>query len=481
MNHPRFVAGVDSSTQSCKYIVVNAATGALVASTALPHPEGTALDPSHWWNAFDGVGAAAARGVDAISITAQQHTTILLDEAGKSVRDAILWNDSRAAGQAQYLRNELGASEWIREVGSLPTAAHPVSKLRWLSENEPANAERVHHVMMPHDWLTWHMLGANNEPTTDRSDASGTGYWSPTANTYRENLMELAFGRRITAPRVLGPSERAGVTSSGLVVGAGSGDNASTLLGLGSRPGEAVISVGTSLTVSMTTDRLVSDETGNVSAMADASGSYLPIVATLNGARTLTSVARLLGVAIDELDMLANKAPPDAAGLAFLPYLDGERTPLLPDASGALLGLTRTSMRPENLARAAVLGLSCAIASAVDNLKSAGLAPTRLTMVGGGAKSLALRQAVADMTGIDVHWPEGFEFAARGAARQAAWTLTGELPDWGRPPARISVAGSNLDWVAPVREAHSTAVNRLTEQLSSDSAASDATSANLEP
>lgn len=448
------MAGVDSSTQSCKYITVDVTTGEVRRSTALPHPDGTALDPRHWWDAFTGVGAASLRGVKAVSITAQQHSTILLNKDNEPVYDAILWNDHRATQSALDLRHEYGQERWVRELGLVPTAAHPVSKLRWLARAHPETAGRLRKVMIPHDWLTWQLLGAKAEPTTDRSDASGTGYWTSTGAGYREDIMEFAFGRAPEVPRVLEPGERAGITRSGVVVGAGCGDNAAAVFGLGAEPGEAVVSIGTSMTVSMSDTMHVTDPAGHVADMADAAGAQLPIVATLNGARTLNSTARMLRLSLDELDMLAAGAPPDAQGLCFLPYLDGERTPLFPASRGALVGLTRQSMTPENLARAAVLGLACAIADAIDDLARAGLSVQRVTLIGGGSRSMALRQAVSDLTGRQVGWPEPREYAALGAARQAAWALTGELPDWPRPKRTFLDPSEDVEWAGDVRNRH---------------------------
>jgi xylulokinase len=454
MARPLLVAGVDSSTQNCKYITVDAATGEVRSSTALPHPDGTALDPRHWWDAFTGVGAASLRGVKAVSVTAQQHSTILLDNDNEPLCDAILWNDHRATQSALDLRHEYGQDRWVRELGLVPTAAHPVSKLRWLAQTHPETATRLRKVMIPHDWLTWHLLGAKGTPTTDRSDASGTGYWASTGAGYREDIMEFAFGRAPEVPRVLQPGERAGITRSGVVVGAGCGDNAAAVFGLGAEPGEAVVSIGTSMTVSMSDTMHVADPAGHVADMADAAGAQLPIVATLNGARTLNSTARMLRLSLDELDMLAAAGPPDAQGLCFLPYLDGERTPLLPESQGALVGLTRQSMTPENLARAAVLGLACAIADAIDDLVRAGLTVQRLTLIGGGSRSMALRQSVADLTGRQVTWPEPREYAALGAARQAAWALTGELPDWPRSELTFLDPSEDVEWAEDVRNRH---------------------------
>ena len=452
MARPLLVAGVDSSTQSCKYITVDVGTGEVIRSTALPHPDGTAVDPRHWWDAFTGVGAASPRGINAVSVTAQQHSTILLGKDNEPLCDAILWNDHRATQCALDLRHEYGQDRWAREIGMVPTAAHPVSKLRWLARTLPETAARLRKVMVPHDWLTWHLLGAKGEPTTDRSDASGTGYWSSTGAGYREDIMEFAFGRAPEVPRVLGPGERAGVTRSGVVVGAGSGDNAAAVFGLGAEPGEAVVSIGTSMTVSMSDTMHVVDPAGHVADMADAAGAQLPIVATLNGARTLNSTARMLRLSLDELDVLAAAGPPDAQGLCFLPYLDGERTPLLPESQGALVGLTRQSMTPENLARAAVLGLACAIADAIDDLARTGLTVQRVTLIGGGSRSTSLRQAVADLTGRQVGWPEPREYAAMGAARQAAWALTGEAPRWPHPHRTILDPSETADWTVGVRE-----------------------------
>ncbi len=452
MARPLLVAGVDSSTQSCKYITVDVATGNVHSSTALPHPDGTAIDPRYWWDAFTGVGAASLHGVKAVSVSAQQHTTILLGKDNNPLCDAILWNDQRATQCALDLRHEYGNERWAREIGMIPTAAHPVSKLRWLARTAPETAGQVRQVMVPHDWLTWQLLGAKGGPTTDRSDASGTGYWASTGAGYREDILEFAFGRTPDLPRVLGPGESPGTTTSGVVVGAGCGDNAAAAFGLGPEPGEAVVSIGTSMTVSMVDTTHVIDPTGHVADMADAAGAQLPIVATLNGARTLNSTARLLRLSLDELDLLAAEAPPDAQGLCFLPYLDGERTPLLPKSQGALVGLTRDSMTPENLARAAVLGLACAIAEAIEDLVRAGLNVRQVTLIGGGSRSMSLRQAVADLTGRQVRWPEPREYAALGAARQAAWALLGEPPDWPRPKRQHLDPSRALDWTAGVRE-----------------------------
>ena len=217
------VAGVDSSTQSCKVVVRDAGTGELVRKGWAKHPDGTEVDPESWWNALQAAlkEAGGLDGVASISIAAQQHGMVCLDDDGKVVRPALLWNDTRSAPEAGALVSELGADYWAHAVGSVPLAAFTVSKLRWLAEHEPDNAGRTAAVCLPHDWLTWRLLGSRHENaltieslTTDRSDASGTGYWSAITDDYRLDLLQRALGRLVKVPRVLKPTESPGQCGS---------------------------------------------------------------------------------------------------------------------------------------------------------------------------------------------------------------------------------------------------------------------------
>ena len=211
------VAGVDSSTQSCKVVICDADTGAVVRSGTAPHPDGTEVDPEAWWVALE-QAAGAAGGLDdvvGISVAAQQHGMVCLDEAGHVVRPAMLWNDTRSADAATDLVAELGAAAWAAAIGSVPVASFTVTKLRWLAEHEPDALARTVAVCLPHDWLTWRLLGAPGVDTlvTDRGDASGSGWWSPIDGRQRDDLLALATGRSLHVPRVLGPDETAGVAT----------------------------------------------------------------------------------------------------------------------------------------------------------------------------------------------------------------------------------------------------------------------------
>src|SRR6187399_2660045 len=192
------VAGIDSSTQSCKVVVRDADTGALVRSGRASHPDGTEVAPWYWWDALQSaiVRAGGLDDVDAVSVGGQQHGMVALDAQGEVIRHALLWNDTRSAPAALDLIEELGGPQaWADAIGSVPVASLTVTKLRWLRDAEPSNAARVAAVALPHDWLTWKLSGAQGLDTlvTDRSDASGTGYWSPSSGTYRHDLVELAL------------------------------------------------------------------------------------------------------------------------------------------------------------------------------------------------------------------------------------------------------------------------------------------------
>jgi xylulokinase len=197
-------------------------------------------------------------------------------------------------------------------------------------------------------------------------------------------------------------------------------------------PGDVTVSVGTSGVVSAVSREPVADASGLVAGFADATGEYLPLAVTLNGSRVLDAAARLLGVDHAGLAELALAARPGADGLTLVPYLEGERTPNLPDATGSFLGLSLASMTRENVARAAVEGLLCGLADGLAAMQDQGVPVETVRLVGGGARSEAVRRIAPAVLGLPVQVPDPGEYVADGAARQAAWTLAGtaEPPEW---------------------------------------------------
>ena len=416
------VAGVDSSTQSTKVEVRDADTGALVGSGRAPHPSTSPpvseQDPEAWWDALRAARAAAGHESDvaAISVGAQQHGLVVTDAAGSPLRPAKLWNDTESAPDAGWLLGQLdgGAAAWAAACGSVPVAAFTITKLSWLHRSELGVFGRVARVMLPHDWLAWRLSG---EYGTDRGDASGTGYWSPAAGTYRTDLLEIV-DRELDWAAMLPP-----VMTPELAHG--TGDNMAAALGLGLRPGDVAISLGTSGTVFAVSDTPTADATGAVAGFADATGRYLPLVCTLNATKVTDAIGRWLGLDAAGLDALALAAPLGARGVTVLPYFDGERTPNRPDARGLLTGVRASSGR-DDVARAAFEGVVCGLLDGLDALVAAGV-PTdgRLFVIGGGARSSAYPQILADLAQRAVTVAEAPELVALGACVQAAARATG--------------------------------------------------------
>lgn len=434
------VAGVDCSTQSTKVVVCDADSGEVVREGRASHPDATEVDPQVWWQAWTATSADLLDGVSAVAVAGQQHGMVLVDEEGVPVRHALLWNDNRSAPQAEALVAEMGGAQaWAELTGLVPVASFTVTKLRWVAEHEPDVADRAAGVVLPHDWLTHRLQARPGAPTTDRGDASGTGYWSPRQGRYLPEVLQRAFGRLLRAPRVASAHEPVGETRSGAVLAPGTGDNMAAALALGLQPGDVAVSLGTSGTVFAVTEESTADGSGIVAGFADATGRFLPLVCTLNAARVLSAAVAMAGAEVADLDRLALSVP-HSDGLVMLPFLDGERTPPLPDATGLVHGLNRRNATPAHLARAAVEGMLCGLADAIDALRACGIEPRRVVLIGGAARSRAVQQVAAGLFGLPLSIPEPAEYVALGAARQAAWTLTG-----GPTPPRWPLAQQDVD------------------------------------
>ena len=479
------VAGIDSSTQSCKVVIREAVSGRLLRQGMAPHPQGTEVDPERWWEALQ-QAVAQAGGLDdvaAVSVGGQQHGMVCLDARGAVIRPALLWNDTRSAQAATDLILELGkgdatqgAIRWVEAVGSLPVAALTVAKLRWLADHEAHHAESLAAVALPHDWLTWRLSGAKSLDTlvTDRSDASGTGYFDAMANEYRYDLLGIALrrdsdrARHLVLPRVIGPHDAIATGDprlgyGHLRLGPGCGDNAGAALGLLLRPGDTSVSLGTSGVVATVSAKGTADASGLVSGFADATGHFLALACTLNASRVLDATARVLGVDHEGLSELALAAKPGAQGLVHVPYLEGERTPNLPTATGSLHGMTLGSMTRENLARAAVEGMLCLMADGIQAVRRQGATVDRVTLLGGAARSTAVRAIAPSVLGVPVLVPPPGEYVADGAARQAAWVLSEghEPPEWSTGERELHTA----DPTPQVLEHYHLAARHVAESL----------------
>jgi xylulokinase len=437
MANRQLIAGVDSSTQSVKVVIRDAHTGQLVREGRASHPDGTEVDPAHWLTGLHAAfnDAGGLDDVEAISIAGQQHGMVALDSDGEVIRPALLWNDTRSAKEAEDLNREVGGDHVIaRKVGSKLVASFTASKVRWMADHEPDNASRVASIALPHDWLSWQLQGGKDltKLFTDRSDASGTGYFDPSTSHYRDEIVRLALrhDQNFTLPRIIEPSQFGGTTLAGIPIAAGAGDNAGAALGLQAQPGDVVVSLGTSGTAFAVSETPTHDPSGAVAGFADATGRYLPLVCTLNAARILDAACRILGKTHDEVAQLALAAKPGANGLTLLPYFEGERTPNRPKATGVFAGMNLNNSNPEDIARAMVEGMLAGLADAVDSLVALGVGINRILLIGGAAKNPAVPVIASALFGREVLVPPAGEYVANGAAKQAAWALLGQMPTW---------------------------------------------------
>jgi xylulokinase len=430
-------AGVDCSTQATKVLLIDPASGEVVASGRAPHEvtgNGGAreTDPAVWWEALRAALAETGRAgeVAAISVAAQQHGLVVCDAGGRPLRPAVLWNDTRSAPDADALRERLGAAEWAERVGVVPVPSFTITRWAWLRRTEPSVAAATRAVRLPHDWIGERLSGRG---ATDRGDASGTGWWSTRDEDYVDDVLALVELDRALLPDVLGPVEPAGEVSAaaatelglpaGTPVGPGTGDNMGAALGLGLRPGEPVISLGTSGTAYAAMSKRAVDPAGTIAGFADATGGFLPLAATLNCTLAVDRVAGWLG--------LDREAVAERSAVTVLPYFDGERTPNLPRAAGTIAGL-RHDTEPGEILLATYEGAVASLVEALELLGAvgSGLDPEApVVLIGGGARGRVWQETVARLSGRAVQVPDAEELVALGAAAQATALLTGEAPD----------------------------------------------------
>lgn len=442
------VAGIDSSTQSTKVLLVDTDDGTVVGSGRAGHTvSGTngarESDPGQWWAALtEAFGAAVAdggvRSVAALAIGGQQHGLVVVDDAGEPLRPALLWNDTRSAPQAAKLTAELGAGEWAARTGTVPVAGITVTKWAWLRAHEPYVAAAARGVRLPHDHLTTRLVGT---AVTDRGDASGTGWYATGPGRYDPDVLALPDVRLdlgllpavvpygTPAGTVTGAATRDLPAAAGALVASGTGDNMAAALGLGldaaaaPRDRTPALSLGTSGTVYTASPTRTTDPGGVVAGFCDAADGYLPLACTLNCTEAIDRVAGWLG--------RDREAVEPGGEVVVLPFLDGERTPNLPNATGTVTGLRHTTT-PGQILRAAYEGAVFTLLTGLDAINAATGEPARadapLILIGGGAQGTAWRDTVARLSGRPLLIPANTELVALGAAAQATALLTGERP-----------------------------------------------------
>ena len=437
--------GIDSGTQSTKAIVLDLDLGRVIAEARAPHallaglPAGhMEQDPAQWTTALDAVIGEVAAKIDrsrvrGIGVSGQQHGFVPLDARGAVIRPAKLWCDTSTVAECALLTKKLGGPKAVIRATGLPfLPGYTAPKILWLKRHEPANFKRLRHVLLPHDYLNFHLTG---NYFMEPGDASGTALldirrrtWSKaTLNAIDKNLIDWLppLSKSHQAAGTLRPELAAKYgLSNDVIVSAGGGDNMMGALGTGNvTPGVVTASLGTSGTIYAYTNQPVIDPNGEIAAFCSSTGGWLPLLCTMNLTFVTEQFRTLFGWDHAALEQAVAAAPAGADGLTLVPYLDGERTPNVPRGTGVLYGLNRRTLTPGHLARSAMEGVTLGLNYGLRRLATLGVKPKEIRLTGGGAKSPAWRQIMADIFGVPVVAMVEDEGAALGGALQAAWCL----------------------------------------------------------
>ena len=437
--------GIDSGTQSTKAVVVDLETGATIARARSPHtliaglPEGhMEQHPEEWVRALETVITEVAGTIDrsqvkGIGVSGQQHGFVPLDRKGAVIRPAKLWCDTSTVEECAWLTKALGGPKGVlRETGVPFLPGYTAPKILWLKRHEPQHFRRLRQVALPHDYLNYHLTG---KLRMEYGDASGTALLDVRKRAWSERTAQLIDPDLIDwLPKVRASDQPAGILTPaltrqfgfrpGVVVSAGGGDNMMGAIGTGNvTPGVVTASFGTSGTIYAYSDEPVVDSMGEVAPFCSSTGGWLPLICTMNVTEVTEQVRHLAQLTRAGFESALASVPWSADGPIFLPYLAGERTPNLPNASGAIFGLKPGKLSAPHLARAAVEGVTLGMNYGLRRLKDHGIVPQEIRLTGGGAKSAAWRQIMADVFAVPVVGMEETEGAALGAAIQAAWSV----------------------------------------------------------
>lgn len=435
--------GIDCGTQSLKTVALDGDSGKIVASASKPYdlieglPTGHAeQDPQIWWDALretvtkvlSDLGSRKSE-VGGIGVSGQQHGFVPLDANHEVIRPAKLWCDTSTTRQCDEIRAKLGGREkTIALAGNDILPGFTAPKILWLKQNEPENFAKLAHVALPHDFLNLKLTGSLR---MEFGDASGTALMDVRNRTWCREICDAIDTRLADMLPPLGSSlEPAGTLRAELaatwglptnvIVSSGGGDNMMAAIGTGNtRSGTVTASLGTSGTIFACADKPVIDPHGEIAAFCDSADHWMPLLCTMNVTIATEAFRKLFGWDHAKMDSEISTIPAGSDGLLFLPYLQGERTPNLPQGCGVLHGMTTANITPAHIARAAMEGVTLGMAYGLRRMESLGLKPSEIRLTGGGSQSPAWRQILADVFGYPVVTMESAEGAALGAAIQA--------------------------------------------------------------
>jgi len=442
-----YYLGIDSGTQSTKAIVLDFETGRIVASA---HRKYELIDglpaghleqhPQDWLDATEGCIAecvsklgADKSAIKGIGVSGQQHGLVVLDANDQVVRPAKLWCDTSTAAQCGEIAHEFGGQQGcIHLAGNAILPGYTLPKVLWLKQNEPENFAKVTSILLPHDYINFWLTGVKR---MEYGDASGTGVLNVRTRQWCQELADFVD------PRVLGMLPEVGSSNAvhgtlrpdlarkwglheGVIISAGGGDNMMGAIGTGNiKPGLITASFGTSGTLYGVAEAPVVDGQGEVAGFCDSADQWLPLICTMNVTVVTEQVREMFGWTLSQLEAAVASAPVGAEGITFLPYLNGERTPNLPNGTGVIHGLRTGNMTPQNMARAAVEGATLGLGYGLRRFRELGMSPSEIRLTGGGSQSPVWRQIAADVFSAEVVTLATAEGAALGSAIQAAYAL----------------------------------------------------------
>ena len=437
--------GIDCGTQGTKVLLVDRDGNALgrgYAAHALTERESGAREqePQWWLKALrtavrQAVGDRQGSAVEALGVSGQQHGLVILDETKQIIRPAKLWNDTETAPQnAEIVEHFGGKQGCFTRFGIVPLTGYTVSKLLWIKQREPENFARIRHILLPHEYLNFYLTG---RMCAEFGDASGTAYFDVRTRQWTREMLDWIDGGSgqlfAALPPLLPVEEPVGALlpqvaedlglPASCLVSSGGGDNMMGAIGTGNvREGVVTLSLGTSSTVYSFHRKPVLDSTGNVAPFCSSSGGWLPLVCTMNATNVVTQTLTTLGRTVVDIEPALAATAPGADGLIFLPFLNGERTPDLPNAHGTISGISANNWTADHLIRAAIEGVSFGILNGLDLIQSDAVVD-RILVIGGGARSSAWRQMLADASGADVEMTLEEEAGCLGAIIQAVYAL----------------------------------------------------------
>jgi xylulokinase len=454
--------GIDSGTQSTKAVALDLDSGKVVAEARAPHrlisglPNGhMEQHPAEWVAALDTTIGAVAAQIDrtrvlGVGVSGQQHGFVPLDKAGAVIRPAKLWCDTSTTEECAILTKKLGGEKAvIRKVGLAILPGFTASKILWLKRHEPKNFRKLRHILLPHDYLNYYLTGSY---FMEHGDASGTALMNVRTRKWSRpviNAIDPAIAGFLPAlsnsDALVGKLRPEVAAKYGfgadVVVSAGGGDNMMGAIGTGNvKPGVVTASFGTSGTIYAHAEDPVVDPSGEIAAFCGSTGGWMPLLCTMNVTTVTEQVRSLFNYDHGALADAVAAAPVGADGLVMLPYLEGERTPNVPDGSGVYIGLNQKTLKPGHLARAAMEGVTLGMNYGLQRLAELGVKPREIRVTGGGAKSATWRQIMADTFGVPVVAMVEDEGAALGGAIQAAWAVARQR----RPNAKISTFTERL-------------------------------------